>query len=202
MAKARKDLKGRALWKGECQRASDKKYVYTYTDAYGKRRSVYANDLAELRKKEQELMKDQFDGIDSAKARNITLNKVFESYIATKYDLRPNTLHTYKYLYWHYVGGVMGKKKLIDLRYADMVHFYFYLIEEKQLRGCNKEEEQKAQEENREPIIIPHFSCHVFRHTFCTRFCENETNIKVIQEIMGHANLTTNFIKTVLNRTE
>lgn len=48
----------------------------------------------------------------------------------------------------------------------------------------------KAQEESREPIIIPHFSCHVFRHTFCTRFCENETNVKVIQEIMGHANIS------------
>ena len=57
-------------------------------------------------------------------------------------------------------------------------------------RWCNKEEEQKAQEESREPIIIPHFSCHVFRHTFCTRFCKNETNIKVIQEIMGHANIS------------
>lgn len=57
-------------------------------------------------------------------------------------------------------------------------------------KWCNKEEEQKAQEEKREPIIIPHFSCHVFRHTFCTRFCENETNIKVIQEIMGHANIS------------
>ena len=57
-------------------------------------------------------------------------------------------------------------------------------------KWCNKEEEQKAQEENREPIIIPHFSCHIFRHTFCTRFCENETNIKVIQEIMGHANIS------------
>ena len=57
-------------------------------------------------------------------------------------------------------------------------------------RWCNKEEEQKAQEENRKPIIIPHFSCHVFRHTFCTRFCENVTNIKVIQEIMGHANIS------------
>ena len=57
-------------------------------------------------------------------------------------------------------------------------------------KWCNKEEEQKAQEENREPIIIPHFSCHIFRHTFCTRLCENETNIKVIQEIMGHANIS------------
>ena len=81
MAKARKDLKGRALWKGECQRASDKRYVYTYTDTYGKRRSIYAHDLSELRKKEQALMKDKFDGIDSVKARNVTLDRMFERYI-------------------------------------------------------------------------------------------------------------------------
>ncbi len=29
------------------------------------------------------------------------------------------------------------------------------------------------------------------RHTFCTRFCENETNVKVIQSIMGHASIET-----------
>jgi len=32
---------------------------------------------------------------------------------------------------------------------------------------------------------------HILRHTFCTRFCENETNLKVIQEIMGHADIST-----------
>ena len=32
---------------------------------------------------------------------------------------------------------------------------------------------------------------HNLRHTFCTRFCENETNIKVIQEIMGHSDIST-----------
>ncbi len=32
---------------------------------------------------------------------------------------------------------------------------------------------------------------HHLRHTFCTRFCEQETNIKVIQSIMGHANIET-----------
>ena len=40
-------------------------------------------------------------------------------------------------------------------------------------------------------VIIPHFSCHHLRHTFCTRFCEKETNIKVIQAVMGHANIET-----------
>ena len=36
-----------------------------------------------------------------------------------------------------------------------------------------------------------HFSAHNLRHTFCTRLCENETNLKVIQEIMGHRNIET-----------
>ena len=39
--------------------------------------------------------------------------------------------------------------------------------------------------------MIPYFSCHIFRHTFASRFCENETNIKVIQEVMGHADVST-----------
>lgn len=55
----------------------------------------------------------------------------------------------------------------------------------------NKEEAAKAEEENRDPVLLPHFSCHHLRHTFCTRFCENETNLKVIQEIMGHADIST-----------
>ena len=45
--------------------------------------------------------------------------------------------------------------------------------------------------EKRQTVLIPHFSCHHFRHTFCTRFCENETNVKVIQSVMGHANIET-----------
>ena len=55
----------------------------------------------------------------------------------------------------------------------------------------NEKEAEKAQAENREPQLLPHFSVHNLRHTFCTRFCENETNIKIIQEIMGHADITT-----------
>ena len=55
----------------------------------------------------------------------------------------------------------------------------------------NTQEEIKAKKEQREAIIIPHFSCHQIRHTFCTRLCEHETNIKVIQSIMGHADIQT-----------
>lgn len=55
----------------------------------------------------------------------------------------------------------------------------------------NEHETQKAVEENRQPLLIRHFSVHNLRHTFCTRFCENESNLKVIQEIMGHADIET-----------
>lgn len=57
--------------------------------------------------------------------------------------------------------------------------------------ACNEWEAERATKERRKPVTIPHFSVHNLRHTFCTRFCENETNIKVIQEIMGHADIST-----------
>ncbi|SEV81765.1 tyrosine-type recombinase/integrase [[Clostridium] fimetarium] len=61
-----------------------------------------------------------------------------------------------------------------------------YIIE-----ASNKQEKIKADKENRDPIILPRFSAHTLRHTFCTRFCENENNVKVIQQIMGHSRIDT-----------
>ena len=55
----------------------------------------------------------------------------------------------------------------------------------------NKEETANAKMEKREPLLLPEFSAHSLRHTFCTRFCENETNLKVIQSIMGHKDIQT-----------
>lgn len=58
-------------------------------------------------------------------------------------------------------------------------------------RDYNLEEESLAAKQCRPPLLLPHFTVHNLRHTFCTRFCENETNLKVIQEIMGHADIST-----------
>lgn len=55
----------------------------------------------------------------------------------------------------------------------------------------NKEELQSAQKDSREPLLLPVFSVHNLRHTFCTRLCENGVNIKVIQDVMGHSNIAT-----------
>ncbi len=57
MAKARKDNRGRALQKGESQRKEDMRYIYAYTDPFGKRRYIYANDLKTLREKEKKIEK-------------------------------------------------------------------------------------------------------------------------------------------------
>lgn len=37
----------------------------------------------------------------------------------------------------------------------------------------NEIELERAEKEKREPILLPNFSCHNLRHTFCTRYCEN-----------------------------
>ncbi len=61
------------------------------------------------------------------------------------------------------------------------------------VENYNAEEIVNAEKQKRKAIIVPKFSCHILRHTFCTRFCENETNIKVIQSVMGHADIQTTY---------
>lgn len=384
MAKVRKDLRGRTLRKGEVQRSSDKRYMYTYTDPMGRRKFIYANDLAELREKESKLMKDQLDGLDLYVAGKASVNDTFDRYMSTKYNLRESTKSSYLYTYDHYVRDTFGKKRIADIKYSDVLQFYYYLLNEVKISlgtldtvhcllhptfqlavrdeiirnnptdgvmkeisresgknrgirhaltveqqrafmeyianhpiyyhwwpmftvllgtGCrigealglrwqdldydkrtisinhslsyyqkpesnksvlriskpkteagirtipmldivkdafemlyeeqlengfneseidgmsgfifcnrfgtvpnpqtvnhtikriansyNADEVVRAKKERRDPIILPNFSCHHLRHTFCTRLCENETNLKVIQSIMGHRNIET-----------
>ena len=40
-------------------------------------------------------------------------------------------------------------------------------------------------------VLLPHFSCHSLRHTFTTRMCEAGVNVKVIQDTLGHADIST-----------
>ena len=45
--------------------------------------------------------------------------------------------------------------------------------------------------EGSEPLVVPYFSCHILRHTYATRLCEEGVNIKVIQDILGQVDLDT-----------
>jgi integrase len=382
---ARKDGKGRALRKGEHYRKSDGRYSYGYTDMFGKRKFIYSNNLSKLREREEQLIRDQMDGLDVYVAGSVNINYVFDRYLSTKSELRSTTKSNYIYTWDHFIRDGFGKKKIGDVKYSDVLYFYNYLITEKGLQitsvenintvlhptfqlavrddiirknpvdgayaeikkryggsrklrhaltveqqrefmryvadnpvfytwypfftvllgtGCrigeiiglrwddvnmeerlidinhsltyyprreetyvcefrvslpkteagkrvipmmeqvyqvlkeeyerqqeegfcdkvidgmtnfiftnrfggphnpaavnraikrivdahNAEEEVAAKKQKRKPIMIPRFSCHIFRHTFASRICENETNIKVIQQIMGHADVST-----------
>ena len=386
MSASRKDNKGRVLRKGETQRSCDGKYVYTYTDQEGKRRSIYSKDIIELRQREEKLIKDQLDGLDIYVAGNASVNFLFDRYIATKSELRKTTMQNYTYMYNRFIRGGFGRKKIGSVKYSDVLLFYQKLLEEKEMQvntletihtilhptfqlavrdnvirvnpsdgvmaqvkkgkgknhgvrhaltveqqrafinymeenisfqhwvpifkfllgtGCrigeaigirwddidfdksmininhslvyysraykghsmcsfavslpkteagirsipmmdtvyealqkelknqqkngfneteidgmkgfvftnrfgnvhnpqainraikriyesyNAEEVVNAVKEHRNPVLLPHFSCHHLRHTFCSRFCENETNLKIIQSVMGHASIET-----------
>ena len=63
------------------------------------------------------------------------------------------------------------------------------LVLNRVVSAYNTGEEKSAKIGKRTPVLLPHMSNHILRHTFCTRFCENESNVKVIQEIMGHSDI-------------
>lgn len=56
------------------------------------------------------------------------------------------------------------------------------------IRDCNDEVLLKGE---KDPVLLPPFSCHSLRHTFATRLCESGINIKVIQDVLGHADIST-----------
>lgn len=56
------------------------------------------------------------------------------------------------------------------------------------IRDCNDEELLKDENAS---VLLPHFSCHSLRHTFTTRMCEAGVNVKVIQDALGHQDIST-----------
>lgn len=58
------------------------------------------------------------------------------------------------------------------------------------MRDCNDEILEKYGVDS-DPVLLPQFSCHILRHTFATRLCESGANLKFIQSILGHADVST-----------
>lgn len=62
------------------------------------------------------------------------------------------------------------------------------------IRDCNLWVQKQIAEgklDEAEAVFLPDFSCHSLRHTCATRLCEAGTNIKVIQDMLGHADIET-----------
>lgn len=123
---SRKDKRGRVLKEGESQR-KDGSYEYKYRGADGRRHSVYAATLKELREKGQEAEKNAEDGIIHVN-QNIVLNDIFDIYFSGKKELKESTRTNYKYMYDKFVRAKFGKQRISQIKYSDVRRFYNHLI--------------------------------------------------------------------------
>lgn len=129
----RKDNKNRVLKEGEYQRENGT-YEYKWRDRRGKRHSVYAKTLEELREKELDVLRDILDGIQVDK-RNATINDLYEKWVQLKRGLKDNTFQNYKYMYSQYVEPNFGRTKIADLKRTDVRAFYNRLADEQHLKA-------------------------------------------------------------------
>ena len=58
------------------------------------------------------------------------------------------------------------------------------------IRDCNEEIISKNKG-SKDLILLPKFSCHILRHTFTTRLCEAGVNVKIIQDVLEHSDIST-----------
>ena len=128
----RKDKARVVLRKGESQR-KDGKYDFRWTSPDGKRHSIYAPTLEELREKEKGLQLDSLEGI-KAEARYVTLNDMFTLWAKVKRGLKDNTFQNYLYLYRQFVEPDFGKSKVSALKKSDVKQFYNILADERGLQ--------------------------------------------------------------------
>ena len=62
---------------------------------------------------EQREEHDLKDRIKTAKENTLTVNDMFDRYIATKTELKDSTRNNYKYMYEHYIRDSFGQKSLL-----------------------------------------------------------------------------------------
>ena len=129
----RKDSKKRVLKEGEYERANGT-FEYKWRDRRGKRHSVYAKTLDELREKELEVLRDVLDGIREDK-KDLTINDLYHRWEQLKRGLKDNTFQNYRYMYRQFVEPDFGKSKITDLKRTDVRAFYNYLADERHLKA-------------------------------------------------------------------
>lgn len=130
--KKRYDSRRRLLKKCEYEKA-DGHYMYRWTDGKGKRHSITADTLEELRKKEEQLRVNEHDGIRS-EAVNTTVNDIYRLWCNMKRGLKDNTFQNYKYMYEMFVAPDLGQMKVQNLKKSDVRRFYNRLVEERGLK--------------------------------------------------------------------
>lgn len=125
MAEKRKDSKGRNLLTGESER-KDGTYMYRYTDSFGKRHSIYAPTLNELRKKEKQIQKDLDDGIGISGA-NTTVSQLLDKYMRVNKGWRSSTLIKKIHLVDVIKRDCISQMRISDVKTSHIKNFYLSL---------------------------------------------------------------------------
>ena len=153
MPAKRTDHKGRRLRQGESQRKY-LLYQYRYTDEAGKRCTVYASDLNELREKEAAIQRDREDGIRYSSGQ-VTVTELAERYIDLKQGVRYNTKVGYQYVLNMLKKEEFGKARIRDIHVSDAKRWILKLHKDGKgystltsMRGVIKPAFQMAYEED------------------------------------------------------
>lgn len=128
----RYDKKHRLLKTGESERP-DGYYQYRYTDKKGKRHTVTAPTLEELRKKEDQIVRNKVDGI-RMDARNFSLDDVYGIWKKLKRGLKDNTFQNYCYMYQTFVSPEIGNYRISALKKSDLKAYYNLMLDERNLK--------------------------------------------------------------------
>lgn len=123
----RKDSHRVVLKTGESQR-KDGTYDFRWTSFDGKRHSVYAKTLTELREKERNIEKEAFEGL-SYDRNSMTITDLFKVWFSLKRGIRDSTLQTYSYAYKYGIAPYLGDILLKELVASQVKMAYIQLLE-------------------------------------------------------------------------
>lgn len=149
-----KDLKGKELGIGLSQR-KDGVYQARYTDRWGKRKTIYGNNLRDLRKQLAEAIADN-ENFTSIKDE-ITLDRWFVRWMEVYKDksIRANTKREYTHIYYKNISPYIGGRLINSLvksdiqRLIDHVHDDNYGYERQdKIKVILKDMLQRAVEDN------------------------------------------------------
>lgn len=128
----RYDDKRVRLRQGEYQRTNGS-YSYRWTTEDGKRHSIYAPTLDQLREEEELIIVDRHDGI-KADVKCITINEMFELWCQLKRGVKDSTMKNYIYMYEMFVKPSFGKHRITQVKRSDIRRFYNSLADGKVMK--------------------------------------------------------------------